>query len=168
MNVGECEGVNPHTPNWTPTLGIGVPMDSWIFKGRFQRSKLIRLKSYLYHWKDLRTKISKMGSRDPFEYLKHKLWPKEGLEFKLSIWFTTTKSQELPKFICVEVACHILLKSSQLGLQLCFKPHLNRRSEKNLWASKVVTVPISRISPWESQNKMTFECWPHGHTQRIL
>jgi hypothetical protein len=33
-----------------------------------------------------------MGLRVPFEYLKHKLWPKEGLEDKLSIWLPTTKS----------------------------------------------------------------------------
>jgi hypothetical protein len=23
-NVGKCEGMNPHTPKWAPTLGIGV------------------------------------------------------------------------------------------------------------------------------------------------
>ncbi len=27
-SVGECEGMNPHTPKWAPTLGIGVPMES--------------------------------------------------------------------------------------------------------------------------------------------
>jgi hypothetical protein len=31
-SVGECEGMNPHTPKWTPTLGVGIPMDSQIFK----------------------------------------------------------------------------------------------------------------------------------------
>jgi len=24
----KCEGMNPHTPKWTHTLGVGVPMDS--------------------------------------------------------------------------------------------------------------------------------------------
>ncbi len=56
--VGGCEGMNPHTPKWAPTLGVGVPMDSWIFKERLQGSKLIRLKSYLNHWKALGTKMS--------------------------------------------------------------------------------------------------------------
>jgi hypothetical protein len=28
----ECEGMNPHTPKGTPTLGIGVPVDSRIFR----------------------------------------------------------------------------------------------------------------------------------------
>jgi len=27
-NVGKCEGVNPHTPKATPTLGDGIPVDS--------------------------------------------------------------------------------------------------------------------------------------------
>jgi len=31
-SVGECEGMNPHTPKGTPTLGIGIPVDSQIFK----------------------------------------------------------------------------------------------------------------------------------------
>ncbi len=74
----ECEGMNPHTPKWIPTLGIRSPMDFWIFKGRFQGSKFIGLKSSLYHWKALGTQMSKMHSHDPFGYLKHKLWPKEG------------------------------------------------------------------------------------------
>jgi hypothetical protein len=27
-SVRKCEGMNPHTPKWSPTLGIGVLMDS--------------------------------------------------------------------------------------------------------------------------------------------
>jgi hypothetical protein len=37
-------------------------------------------------------RMSKMGSHDPFGFLKHKLWPKEGPGFKLTIWLPTTKS----------------------------------------------------------------------------
>ncbi len=29
--------------------------------------------------------MSKMGSHDPFEYLQHKLWPKEGQGVKVLI-----------------------------------------------------------------------------------
>jgi hypothetical protein len=29
--------------------------------------------------------MSKMGSHDPFEHLKHKLWPKEGPGVELAI-----------------------------------------------------------------------------------
>ncbi len=41
----ECERMNPHTPKWTPTLGVGVPTDFWIFKDRFEGSKLIDWKN---------------------------------------------------------------------------------------------------------------------------
>jgi hypothetical protein len=72
--------------------------------------------------------MSKMGLHDPFEYLKHKLWPKEGPGVKLPIWLPTTKSQESPLFPFFKVMCHILLENSQRGLQLCFRFHLNQRS----------------------------------------
>jgi hypothetical protein len=54
-SLGKCEGMNPHTPKWAPTLWIGVSMDFQIFRGWQQGSKLIGLKSPLYHWKALRT-----------------------------------------------------------------------------------------------------------------
>jgi hypothetical protein len=122
--------MNPHTPKWTPTLGVGVPMDSRIFIKQFQGSRLIRLKSYLYHWKAIETQMPKMGSHYPFKYLKHKLWPKKRARVKVSIWLSTIKSQKSPQFPYVQVACHIWLKISRLELQLCFRPHLNQRSTK--------------------------------------
>jgi hypothetical protein len=48
-NARECEGMNLHTPKATPTLGIEVPMNSRIFKGRLQGPKLNGLRSSLYH-----------------------------------------------------------------------------------------------------------------------
>jgi hypothetical protein len=32
VNVGKYEGMGPHTPKWTPILGVGVLMESQIFK----------------------------------------------------------------------------------------------------------------------------------------
>jgi hypothetical protein len=49
-----------------------------------QRPKFIGLKISLYQ-KALEIYMFKMGLYDPFEYLKHKLWPKEGLGIKVSI-----------------------------------------------------------------------------------
>jgi hypothetical protein len=68
-----------------------------------------------------------MGLHHPFGHLKHKLWAKEKLKVKLTIWLSTTKSQESPRFPCVHVACDIPLESYRQGLQLCFGPHLNQR-----------------------------------------
>jgi hypothetical protein len=82
LHSQEREGMNPHTPKWTPTLGVRILMELWIFKEIFQGSKLIVLKTSLYHWKTLETWMSKMGLHDPFEYLEHKLWQKKGRELK--------------------------------------------------------------------------------------
>jgi len=51
----ECEGKNPHTPKWTPMLGVGVPVDSWMFRKWLQRSKPNVSKSFSYHWKAIKT-----------------------------------------------------------------------------------------------------------------
>jgi hypothetical protein len=163
--------MNPHIPKWTPTLGVGTPMDSQIFKKRLQGSKLIRLKSSLYHWKSLGILLPRMGLHYPFGYWKHKWGPKERPGVKLLIWLPTTKSWESPQFICVQVAFHILLESSRLGLWLYFRPHFNRMS-----AHKIMDLQ-SRMNPnsgnfgtpiWKSHDKITFGCWSCGHAQRLL
>jgi len=81
-----------------------------------------------------------MSLHDPFEHLKHKLWPKERPGVKLAIWLLTTKSPKSTRFPCVQVACNILLKSSRQGVQLCFRPHFNRR-----FAHKVMGPKVARV-----------------------
>jgi hypothetical protein len=106
--------------------------------------------------------MSEMGSHDPFGYLKHKLWPKEGSGIKLPIWLPTIKSWESPWFPCFQVACHILLKSCQWGLQLFFRPHLNWRSAHKVMGLQSCGSPNFenfRTPNWESQDKMTFGYW---------
>jgi hypothetical protein len=79
-----------------------------------------------------------MSSHDPFGHLKHKLWPKERSRVKLAIWLPTTKRQKSTQFPCVQVVCNMPLKIYQRGLQLCFRPHPDRR-----FAHKVIA-PQSR------------------------
>jgi len=75
---------------------------------------------------------------------------KKGLKVKLPIWFPTTKNQESPRFPCVQVACHILLESSWLELQLCFRPHLNQRSTHKVMGPQSCKTPNfgNFKSPW--------------------
>ncbi len=87
-----------------------------------------------------------MGLHDLFGHLQHKLWLKERPGVKLTIWLSTTESQELTRFPCVQVACDTPLESSQRGLQLRFKPHPNLGMHKKLWTRKVVRVPTLAIS----------------------
>jgi hypothetical protein len=45
----KCEGMNAHTPKGTSTLGVGVPVDSQMFKKRLQGSKPNGLRIFLYY-----------------------------------------------------------------------------------------------------------------------
>jgi hypothetical protein len=94
----------------------------------------------------------KMESHDPFGYLKHKLWPKERPGVKFSIWLSTIKSQKSPWFICVQVICNITLKSPWQGLQLFFKPHLNRRSAQKVMGLQSHGSPNSKNFGVQGQN----------------
>jgi len=85
--------------------------------------------------------MSKMGLHDPFGHLKHKLWPKERLQVKLTIWLPTIKSWELTRFIYVQVVCDISLKSSQWGLQFCSRPHLNLKSAREIMSPQSCEIP---------------------------
>jgi hypothetical protein len=164
-SVKECEGINPHTPKGTPTLGVGVPMDSRIFRVRLQGSKPIDLKSSLYHWKVIKTKMFKMCSHCPFGHPKHKLWSKERLEVKLP----TTKSWESTRFPCVQAACDISLKIFWQGLQLFFILHCNRRSARKVMGPQSCGSPrCGNFEEWESRDKMPFGCGPRGEVQTIL
>jgi hypothetical protein len=95
---------------------------------------------------------------------------KKGSGIKVTVWLPTIKSYESTRFPYVKATCEISLKSSWRGLQLCFRPHCNRRS------SQKVMRPQSCESPnycnfgtptWDSRDKKPFGCGPYGVTQSI-
>jgi len=170
-------GVKENVREWTFTFPKEVPL--WKFESRWtlECSKSDCKNQNPMAWRVIYTigmllkHRSKMGLHDPFGYLKHKLWPKEGRGVKLAVWFPTIKSKESTRFPCVQVACDISLKSSWRRLQLCYRLHLNQRS------SKKVMGPQSRESPnfdnfetptWESWDKKPFGCGFRGEAQSIL
>ncbi len=76
---------------------------------------------------------------DVWNELAHCIWvfktqvmAKRRAKNQLPIWLPTTKSQESPWFNYVQVACDILLESFGQELQLCFRPHFNRRSAQKI------------------------------------
>jgi len=170
-SVGECEGMNPHTPKWTPTFGVGILMDSWIFENNFKGlNPLDQIIPYIIR-NLLKFRCLKWVHMTHLDPLKHKLWPKEGLRIKLAIWLQTTKSQESTQVPYVQVACHILLESSWQGLQLCLRNHFNQSSAHKIMGPQSCGSPNFGnvgIPTWESRDKMTFGCWSCGQAQSIL
>jgi hypothetical protein len=61
--------MNPHTPKCGPTLGVGVPMDSQIFKKRLQGST---------HWiKNLFISLENYKNVDAWNGLEWPIWTSE-------------------------------------------------------------------------------------------
>ncbi len=155
----KCEGIEPHTPKGTPTLESRWTLECLESNCKGQNPMDRRV---LYIIGKLLKCRCLIGLAWPFGHLKHKLWPKERLWVKLTIWFPTIKSQESTWFTCVQVACNTPLESSWRGLQLCFRPHFNPRSTHKLMG------PQSRGSPnfgnfgtptWESRDKNAIWMW---------
>jgi hypothetical protein len=109
-----------------------------------------------------------MGLHGPFGHLQHKLWQKERPGVKLAVWFSTTKSWESTQPQCVQVECNTPLESSQGELQVCFKPHLDRRSEQRAMPSQSYESPNRNsfeTPSWESWDKKPFGCRCYGEAQ---
>jgi hypothetical protein len=115
--------------------------------------------------------MSKMALHEPFWHLQHKLCAKEGSGVKLAIWLSATKSRESTQPWCVQVECDTPLKRSQGKLQVCFRPHLNWRSEQGVMSCQSLGSPNRdsfETPPWESRKKVSFGCGCDGVTQRII
>jgi hypothetical protein len=115
--------------------------------------------------------MSKLGLHDPFGHLQHKLWPKERSGVKLAIWLPTTGSRESTRFPCVQVACDMLLESSQQGLQLRLRPHPDQRYVKEvivLQSCGTSSLGDFGTPIWESRDKKPFGCHSHEEVQSIL
>jgi hypothetical protein len=81
------------------------------------------------------------------------------------------KSRELTRSRCVQVECDTPLESSSGGLQLCFRPHPNWRSELGVMSSQSPESPNRdnfKTPPWESRDKKAFGCRSRGRTHRVL
>jgi hypothetical protein len=73
-----------------------------------------------------------MASHEPFGHLQHKLCVKEGPRVKLAISLPTTKSRESTRPRCLQAECNTPLERSQGEIQVCFRPHPDRRSEQGV------------------------------------
>jgi hypothetical protein len=89
----------------------------------------------------------KIGSHDPFEHLKHKLWPKEKPGIKLVVWLPTTKSRESTLFPYVQVMCDLVLEFFfNEGYNFIIDLITIRGLHAKLCTSKVARIPTMGIS----------------------
>jgi len=98
-------------------------------------------------------------------------WPFMGHLDIYSTSYGKKKGRESTRPQCVQVKCNTPLKNYQGELQVCFRPHPNRRSEQRVIIIQSLGSP-NRGSfgtpPWESQDKKPFGCGCHGEAHSIL
>jgi hypothetical protein len=90
--------------------------------------------------------MSKMGSHDPFGHLQHKLWQKETLGVKIDNLTPDHKKLGINRTFMRAGGMQHVIGRFRRKLQLCFRPHLNRRSEYEIIAHKVAGVLTLAIS----------------------
>jgi hypothetical protein len=88
----------------------------------------------------------KMGLHDPFEYLKHKLWPKKGqklnCQFDSRSWKVKNRLDFFSCKWCATCCWKVLDEGYNFALHLISIGGLHT----NLWDSKITGTPILRIS----------------------
>ncbi len=87
-----------------------------------------------------------MGSHDPFGYLKHKLWEKEGPKVKLPIWFRPWKVENRPDSLVCRWHVTYCWKALDKGYNFASNLTSIEGLDTKFWDSKIARVLILGIS----------------------
>jgi hypothetical protein len=87
----------------------------------------------------------KMNSDVSFEYLKHKLWPKKGHEWKCQFDYQPLKNKNFPYLHVCKWCATYGWKNLDEGYNFALYLISIEGFHKKLWTSKVAGVPISGI-----------------------
>jgi len=125
-------GVQKNVKEWTLTLPSELPFwkleSQWTpesSEGDCKGQNPLDWKFLYIIGKILKCKCLKWARMTHLDIKNTSYGQKKSQESKLAIWLPTIKSRESTQFPYMQVACDILLESSQRGLQLWSRPHLN-------------------------------------------
>jgi hypothetical protein len=132
-----------------------------------------------YCWKSLDKGYNFASYVIPIKGFHTKLWVSKVLGvpilgilgLQLAIWLLTTKSWKSTWLLHVQATFDIPLESSRQGLQLFFRPCLNRRFSCKVMGAQIVevlVVGISRLPSGSPETKKPFGCDPRGKVHSIL
>jgi hypothetical protein len=155
-----------------PKWELGSPSGLSKLQSSITRVKTPRIGAFFTSLKSYQNAYVKNGlAWAIWTFAAHKLWQKERSGIKLAIWFPTTKSWESAQPRCVQVEWNTLLENSRREIQVCFRPHPNRRSEQRimtLQSGGSLNRDNFETPLWESRDKKPFECRCCGEAQIIL
>ncbi len=113
---GRVQRMKPMTPKCTPTFGVALVRESWMFIALVRKVNKHQIGTLGYHWKVLEVWMPQVPSHCSFRYDMHELWSKEGMGIKLWIWFPTTNPLRVRIEWSPIRACNTLLERSFWGL----------------------------------------------------
>jgi hypothetical protein len=163
--------MNPHTPKATPTLENGLPMDSRTFRGRLQGQNSIAQRVPYINEKRLERRCLKWARMTHLDIWNTSYGQKKGQESNWQFDSWPLKVRNQPNSLMCRWRATYCWKRSRQGLQLSFKPDLNRRSTREVMGPQSWGRPnfgnfeTPKGGSWD---KMSFGCGPCGEAQSIL
>jgi hypothetical protein len=137
-SVEECEGMNPHTPKWAPTLGVWIPMESWICRGQ----NLLDWKVFYIIGKLLERKCLKWACMTHLDTQNTSYGQKKGQE---SNWQFDSRPLNRPDSLACRWCATYRWKGLNEGYNFALDRISIRGFHTKLWAFKVAGVPTLGI-----------------------
>jgi hypothetical protein len=138
--------MNPHTPKGASTLGIGVLLDSRMFRERLQRSKPNGSKSSLYHWKVIKCKCLKWARMTHLDIWNTSYGQKKGRESNWQFDSRPLKVKNWPDFLSCNWHATYCWKVLHEGYNFVLNLISIGGLHTKLWGPKVVGFPTLAIS----------------------
>jgi len=164
-NAGECEIMNLHTPKATPTWGIIIPKDSWIFREQSQGSKPIIWRVLYIIENLLKRKCLKWARITHLDIWNTSYGLKKGRESNWQFESWPLKVRNQPDFLMCKWRATHHWKALNEGYNFSLHLISIKRLLAKLWGFKVVKVPTLAISglPFGSpRSQKSFRCGPRG------
>jgi hypothetical protein len=145
-NVKECEGTNPHTPKGAPILGIGIPMDSQIFKERLQGSNPMDWGILYTIGKILELRCLEWARMTHLDIWNIMYGQKKGWESNCQFDSRPLKARNRPNFLMFRWCATYCWKDLDKGYNFASNLASIGGLHAKLWAPKVIGVPVVGIS----------------------
>jgi len=141
-SVGKCEGVNPHTPKATPTLGDGVPVDSQNFREGFEGSKFNGCGIFSIIGKLFKLKCLKWACIAHLDIWNTSYGQKKGQESNCQFDSRLEKVGNWPDLLSCKQRTTYCWKALDESYNFTLDRTSIRGLLAKLWGSKVVGVPL--------------------------
>jgi hypothetical protein len=142
----ECEGKNLHTPKWTPMLGVGVPMDSRMFRKWLQGSKPNGSRVHYIIGKLLKHRCLKWARITYLNIWNTSYGQKKGQESNWQFDSRPLKVKNQPDFLACKWHATYRWKALNEGYNFASNLISIEGFHTKLWGSKVAGVLILAIS----------------------